>query len=230
MPWGTLAAAPLPADGGTNGFGNVILAKVVIRSIVLGVLATWNAVFLWGTRLMLALGRESMIPKVFARTGRFQSPGASVLFVGALGLVGLCLGRGAIVPMINMAAISLAFSYVACCWAVLRLRRLRPHIAASFPRTRDAYHSLRNRSGGGDGCNHTVGTRDAQSWHPSGVDTHACVVGTGLRFRTFVLQTSVATVIKSLPSERAVLPGSESCMKIWTAHVVALNLIGRWRR
>lgn len=133
VPWRTLAAAPLPAAMAVQtALGNVILAKVVIGAIVLGVLATWNAVFLWGTRLMLALGRESMIPKVFARTGRFQSPGASVLFVGALGLVGLCLGRGAIVPMINMAAISLAFSYVACCWAVLRLRRLRPHIARPF--------------------------------------------------------------------------------------------------
>jgi basic amino acid/polyamine antiporter, APA family len=133
VPWRTLAAAPLPAALAVQtALANVILAKAVLGLIVLGVLATWNAVFLWGTRLMLALGRESMIPKVFARTGRFQSPGASVLFVGALGLVGLCLGRGAIVPIINMASISLAFTYVACCWAVLRLRRLRPHTARPF--------------------------------------------------------------------------------------------------
>jgi APA family basic amino acid/polyamine antiporter len=47
-------------------------------------------------------------------------------------LLGICLGRGALVPIINMASISLTFSYAFACWAVLRLRRAQPGLERPF--------------------------------------------------------------------------------------------------
>jgi amino acid transporter len=80
----------------------------------------------------LALGRQGTVPAAFARIGRFQSPVVAVVLVGAVGLLGICLGRGALVPIINMASISLTFSYAFACWAVLRLRRAQPGLERPF--------------------------------------------------------------------------------------------------
>jgi amino acid transporter len=126
-PWEDLPKAPLPAALAIeSAFDGGPWPKLILASIVLGILATWNACFLWATRLLLALAREGLMPAPFARTSRFQAPGVAVLFVGGVSLLGLLLGRGAIVPIINMASISLSFSYIVCCWAALRLRKTQP--------------------------------------------------------------------------------------------------------
>ena len=66
------------------------------------------------------------MPSIFARVGRLHSPVAAVALVGVFGLFGICLG------IINMASISLTFSYAFACWAVLRLRRTQPGLERPF--------------------------------------------------------------------------------------------------
>jgi amino acid transporter len=132
-PWQELPRAPLPAALAIEtAFDGNLWSKLVLASIILGILATWNACILWATHLLLAMSREGLISASFARTNRFHAPGRATLFVGGVGLLGILLGRGAVVPIINMASISLSFSYVVCCWAVLRLRRLQPHVERPF--------------------------------------------------------------------------------------------------
>jgi amino acid transporter len=52
--------------------------------------------------------------------------------VTVIGLLGLALGRGGVLPIINMATIALAGSYALSCWATLQLRRLRPNLLRPF--------------------------------------------------------------------------------------------------
>jgi amino acid transporter len=133
VPWRTLVAAPLPAAMAIRAVvQSDLIARFILGAIVLGILATWNSAFLWASRLLLALARQGSIPAVFARVGRFHSPAAAVALVSAVGLVGIGLGRGALVPIINMASISLTFSYVFACWAVLRLRRTQPDLERPY--------------------------------------------------------------------------------------------------
>lgn len=133
VPWRSLVAAPLPATMAVRAVvRSEFLSQVIMGAIVLGILATWNSAFLWASRLLMALGRQGTVPAGFARIGRFQSPVVAVALVGIVGLLGICLGRGALVPIINMASISLTFSYVFSCWAVLRLRRTQPGLERPF--------------------------------------------------------------------------------------------------
>ncbi|HTC60029.1 MAG TPA: APC family permease [Solirubrobacteraceae bacterium] len=133
VPWHSIVAAPLPAALAIHAVvRNDLLARLVLGAVVLGILATWNSAFLWSSRLLLALGRQGMLPEAFGRIGRLHSPVAAVVLVGSLGLLGICLGRGALVPIINMASISLTFSYAFACWAVLRLRRTLPGLERPF--------------------------------------------------------------------------------------------------
>jgi amino acid transporter len=133
VPWRTLVTAPLPAAMAIHAVvRSDPMARLVLGAIVLGILATWNSAFLWSTRLLLALGRQGTVPPLFARVGRLHSPVAAIALVSGCGLLGICLGRGALVPIINMASISLTFSYAFTCWAVLRLRRTQPGLERPF--------------------------------------------------------------------------------------------------
>jgi len=127
LPWRSLVAEPLPAVSAIRAaFHGGVGASLVLAAIALGILATWNACFLWATHLLLAMGRLHLAPAWLASTNAHGAPDRATLFVGAIGLAGVFLGRGGLIPIINMASISLALSYVVCCGATLRLRRRDP--------------------------------------------------------------------------------------------------------
>jgi amino acid transporter len=127
MPWRSLVAEPLPAVSAIRAaFLGGLGGSLVLAAIALGILATWNACFLWATHLLFAMGRLRLAPAWLASTNAHGAPGRASLFVGAVGLAGVFLGRGGLVPIINMATISLALSYAVCCSAALRLRQRDP--------------------------------------------------------------------------------------------------------
>lgn len=129
LPWKTLVMEPLPAVAAIRAaFNNGTGSSLVLSAIVLGILATWNSCFIWATRLLVAMGRMRLAPALFARTNRYGGPNFATYFVTTIGLLGVLLGRGGVLPIINMATIALAGSYVLSCWATLRLRRTRPNL------------------------------------------------------------------------------------------------------
>jgi amino acid transporter len=131
VPWEELlafdrlpAAAAFEAAFDSPGFGRVVLVAGI-----LGLLTTWNAIFIAATRLLFALGRARMLPPVFGRIHpRFESPSAAVLFVSCVSVLGLLLGTGAIGPLVNTSSFFLSVSYALVCWAVLRLRASQPDL------------------------------------------------------------------------------------------------------
>jgi basic amino acid/polyamine antiporter, APA family len=133
LPWRQLVGAPLPAAAAIGAVvPNPYLARAILACVVLGILATWNSAFLWGSRLLYALGRDAALPAVFGRAGRHRTPTAAIALVASLGVLGVLLGRGALIPIINMAAISLTFSYALACGAALRLRRANAALDRPF--------------------------------------------------------------------------------------------------
>ena len=132
-PWPSIVKAPLPAAFAIQAaLPNPVVARAVLLAVVLGILATWNSAFLWATRLLLALGRARLIPQAFAATGRFRSPTLAIVCVAILGLAGVCMGRGALLPIIGMASMSLAVSYTFTCAAALKMRRTQPQLGRPF--------------------------------------------------------------------------------------------------
>jgi amino acid transporter len=104
-------------------FDSPLAGQAVLIAGLLGLLTTWNAVFFASTRVLLALARSRMIPEVFSRVHpRFRTPTAATVLVAVMSVLGTCLGRGAILPIVNAlgAATTLVFAMV--CFGVIRLR------------------------------------------------------------------------------------------------------------
>lgn len=128
MPWQKLLTLGLPAAAAFEvAFNSPALAKVVLVAALLGLVTTWNAVFLAATRVLFALGRARIIPSSFGKAHpRFSSPTVATVFVGIVASGGVFLGRKAILPIINVAGTCLAFAFFLSCLGVIKMRRARP--------------------------------------------------------------------------------------------------------
>jgi amino acid transporter len=129
LPWENLLSFELPAAGAFGSLSNTpALRTLVLVAGLVGILSTWNAIFLAGSRVLFALGRAHMILPAFGTThSRFHTPAVAVFFVALVGSLGIFLGRRAIFLVVNVAATCLAFAFFITCLGLIRLRRLRPH-------------------------------------------------------------------------------------------------------
>ncbi len=123
-----LSALNLPvAEVFTAAYNFPTLTKMVLVAALLGNFTAWNGVIVSGSRILFALGRAQIIWSGFGRVHPvFRSPAISVVFVGAVATLGVFLGRGAIIPIVNLASACFALGYLLICLGVLKLRRQQP--------------------------------------------------------------------------------------------------------
>ncbi len=128
-PWPRLLTyEQLPAAAAfAEAFDSQVLSRAILLAAFIGILTTFNAIFIGASRVVFAMGRAALIPPVLARVHpRFGSPSTSVLLVGGLGAIGVVLGRGAIAPLVNVATICFGIAFGLVSLSVIRLRLTRP--------------------------------------------------------------------------------------------------------
>jgi len=128
MPWLELVRLPMPAAGGfRHALQSDALAKTVLTAALLGLVTTWNTVFMFASRVLFTLGQGRLITPSFAEVHPgYGSPSAAVLFVGVVSAAAVFLGRGALMPIVNVAGICLAAAALLMCIGVVRYRRTNP--------------------------------------------------------------------------------------------------------
>lgn len=123
-PWRSLMGMPLATAA---AFGDLlphrVLSTLVLIVAAMSVGRLWNGISLWTTKLLSAQGRAGFLPGIFAVTNkRYGSATFGVIFVAVCTTVGVALGRGAIIPLVDMASLCLAANLVLTCVAALRAR------------------------------------------------------------------------------------------------------------
>jgi basic amino acid/polyamine antiporter, APA family len=128
MPWRQLLDLPMPvAEGFRRAFDSALLARVVLIAAALGLVTTWNSVFMFASRVLFTLGRARLVTPAVGRVHpRYGSPGPAVLFVGGVSMAAVLLGRGALLPIVNVAGICLAAAALLMCVGVIRFRAVAP--------------------------------------------------------------------------------------------------------
>lgn len=135
MPWEQLLELDeLPAAAAFRAtFESPLVADFVLAAALLGLLTSWNAIFIAASRLVFALSRARMIPSPFKTVHpRFRSPTMAVLFVGCIGALGVPLGQGGLTPVLNMGVICWAAVFLVVSVGTLRMRVRRPHLDRPF--------------------------------------------------------------------------------------------------
>jgi amino acid transporter len=128
MPRGEALAADLPIPSAfAVGFHSQMLANIVLVAGTVGLIATWNAVFFAATRVLYVLGRSALAHPAFGKvTPKRGTPSYAILVTTIATLGGVFLGKGVLLPVVNVTSTVLAALYVIVCLGAWRYRTLKP--------------------------------------------------------------------------------------------------------
>jgi amino acid transporter len=120
-------------DAATALWGNPLAGKLVVLGGVAGILTSWNAFIVGGSRVLYALAHSGQAPAIFGRLHpRFRTPWAGILAIGALSCVAPLFGRTVLVWMVNAGSFATMVAYLFVPIAFLALRRKEPDMPRPY--------------------------------------------------------------------------------------------------
>jgi amino acid transporter len=129
-----LARASLAtADAGARAWGSPIAGRVVVLAGVAGILSSWNAFVVGGSRAMYALAHSGMLPPVLARLHpRHRTPWAAITLIGLLASIAPFFGRTAMVWFVDAGSFAVVIAYLLVAVSFLKLRRADPEMPRPY--------------------------------------------------------------------------------------------------
>jgi amino acid transporter len=120
------SASSLPtADAAVAVLGGAWAGKLLVIGGIGGILTSWNAFLIGGSRAIYAMARAGQLPAVFGRLhSRFNTPYMAILLIGALSVLAPLFGRPAMVWLVDAGGLGIvvAYAFVALSFLVLRAR------------------------------------------------------------------------------------------------------------
>ena len=113
------------ADATSAVWGGRWAGNLLVIGGIGGILTSWNAFIIGGSRVLWALAHSGMLPAVFGRVHpRFHTPHIAILLIGGLSCVSPFFGRTILIWLIDTGsfAIVVAYGMVAVSYLVLRAR------------------------------------------------------------------------------------------------------------
>lgn len=132
-PAGRQAATIATADANAAVWHSTLAGKIMIIGGIGGLLTSWNAFIVGGSRVIYALAKSGLVPSVFARLHpKYNTPYMAILLIAFLSCIAPFFGRTILVWIIDAGsfAVVIAYGMVAC--AFLKLRMSEPDMPRPF--------------------------------------------------------------------------------------------------
>lgn len=128
------AASSLPTvDAMTAVFGGAWAGKLLILAGIGGIVTTWNAFLVGGSRAVYAMAHAKMLPAFLGKLHpTYNTPVNAILLVGALSVIAPLFGRGTLVWLVNAGGLGIVVAYAAVAASFLVLRRREPDMPRPF--------------------------------------------------------------------------------------------------
>lgn len=129
-----LHIASLPtADAMGAVFGSAVFSKILIIGGIAGILTSWNAFIIGGSRVMYAMAQEGMLPKWFGKIHpKYKTPGNAIFIIGLLATLSPLLGRPALVWLVDAGGLSIVIAYFIVSVSFIVLRKTQPDLERPF--------------------------------------------------------------------------------------------------
>jgi APA family basic amino acid/polyamine antiporter len=134
MPSDQLSASTMATgDAATALWGNPNAGILLVLGGVAGILTSWNAFVIGGSRVLFALAESGQIPAVFARLHpKYQTPYVGIIAIGILSCLAPLFGRTVLVWLINAGGFATIVAYLFVPLAFLALRKKEPDLPRPF--------------------------------------------------------------------------------------------------
>ena len=129
-----MAASGLPtADSAAALLGGSWGGKLLVLGGIGGILTSWNAFLIGGSRALYALARAGQVPASLGDLHpRYNTPHKAILLIGALSVVAPLFGRPALVWLVDAGGLGIVIAYAFVAWSFLVLRKREPDMERPY--------------------------------------------------------------------------------------------------
>jgi len=135
-----VGVAPLQEDAelataaaATTLWGSAWFGNFIVLAGVAGILTSWNAFLIGGSRALFALARARQIPSFLAAVHpRFGTPHTAIVFIAAISVLAPLLGRQALVWIVDAGGLAIVVAYAFVAASFLKLRRSAPEMERPY--------------------------------------------------------------------------------------------------
>jgi APA family basic amino acid/polyamine antiporter len=121
------------ADAGAAVWGGSWASTCLVLAGTAGILTSWNAFLVAGSRAVYALARAGMLPEFLGRLHpRHRTPHHAVVLLGALSCLSPFFGRRALVWLVDAGGLGIVLAYGMVALSFLVLRRREPEMERPF--------------------------------------------------------------------------------------------------
>jgi len=128
-----LQSSTLPTADATARAWSETGATIMVLGGVAGIVTSWNAFIVGGSRAIFAMAESGMLPRFLARLHpRHRTPYAAILLIGILSAVAPLFGRNALVWIVNAGSFGAVVAYLFVAISFVRLRYVEPDMSRPF--------------------------------------------------------------------------------------------------
>jgi len=98
-----------------------------------GIITSWNAFIVGGSRAIYALARADLLPSIFGELhSRYRTPKNAILLIGAVSVLGPLFGRPVLIWLVDAGGFGIVIAYGMVAWSFLVLRRKEPDLPRPY--------------------------------------------------------------------------------------------------
>lgn len=113
--------------------GHPVFGKILVLGGIAGILTSWNAFFIGGSRILYAMAEWGMLPEWFAKLHpKYKTPSNAILLIGGLSVAAPLFGREMLGWLVNAGGINIVLSYLLVAVSFLVLRKKEPKMPRPF--------------------------------------------------------------------------------------------------
>lgn len=130
----TLGKSVLPtADALAAVLGTPWGGKLLILAGIGGILTSWNAFFVGGSRILYVMAQNGMIPKALGKLHpKYNTPHNAILLIGLLSMIAPLFGRKTLVWLVDAGGLTIMITYLLVSIAFIILRKKEPNMDRPF--------------------------------------------------------------------------------------------------
>jgi APA family basic amino acid/polyamine antiporter len=121
------------AEGAAVAWGSPLAGKLVIFCGIIGILTSWNAFMIGGSRAIFAMAESKMLPRgLTALSKKHRSPYNALIMIAVVAIISTLMGRQAMIFFVNAGSFSLLFAYFLVAVSFLVLRKKFPDMERPY--------------------------------------------------------------------------------------------------
>ncbi|GAK05019.1 amino acid permease-associated region [Geomicrobium sp. JCM 19037] len=121
------------ADAMANVFGADVFGHILVLGGIAGILTSWNAFIIGGSRVIFAMADTKMLPAWFGKVHpKHGTPSNAIIFIGGLSVVSPFFGDPMLGWLVDAGGLTIVVAYLMVAVSFIMLRRRLPEMDRPF--------------------------------------------------------------------------------------------------